>query len=285
MKTKITTTTAAVLLGMSSLASANPPAVPSIYNNGPAAPILNMTDMRDVEKAAFALNEALMQATEGLVYAKGTCANFSIPIEVYSHPNSNVHYIQGTGPLGTIRLDATVQPKVAGFGQNYDVDQAVQGTINGTPVQGLKGRYTYNHLANMMVGEKTAVQVKSQTVRNGNSFDQFYSSVIKDFYHGNTYDANGDFYEIFDYGLQSLSKNGYPVNKWWQKSKAVRDNGDQGCTVFQKDRLVGSSECRIVISTAGYSQEDLFWQTGTLSVQKVKPNINETELNACTAGN
>lgn len=285
MKTKITTISAAVLLGISTLANANPPSAPSIYNTGPAAPRLNMTNMRDVEKTAFALNEALMQATEGLVYAKGTCANFSTPIEVYSHPGSNSNYIEGTSAISTIRLDATIQPKVAGFGQNYDVVQFAQGTINGTPVQNLRGRYTYNELANMMVGERTGVQVKSQTVRNGNSFDQFYSSVIKDFYHGNTYDANGDFYEIFDYGLQSVSKNGYPVNKWWQKSKAVRDNGSQGCTVFQKDRLVGSSSCRIVISTAGYSQEDLFWQKGTLSVQRVSPSSVSTELNNCTAGN
>ena len=75
MNTKITTTAAAVLLGISTLASANPPGAPAIYNNGPAAPLLNMTNMRDTERAAFALYEGLMQATEALVYVKG-CTPF-----------------------------------------------------------------------------------------------------------------------------------------------------------------------------------------------------------------
>lgn len=275
MKTKITTTTAAVLLGMSSLASANPPPVPSIYNNGPAAPILNMTNMRDAEKAAFALNEAMLQATESVIYVKG-CQEFSVPVQVYSHPSSNTHYIMDT-TYGGVRLDAVPQAPIPGFGQNYDVAQAVSGILNGTPVQNVRGRYTYNAVNNMMVGEKTGIQVKGQN----KTFDQFYSTVIKDFYHGNTYAPNGDVYVIYDYGLQSLSKFGYPVNKWWQKSKTVRDDGQQGCTVFQKDRLVGATECRITLATTGLSQPDVFWQDGTLSVKRVKPNVNETELNNC----
>lgn len=275
MKIKITTATAAILLGASSIASANPPPVPSIYNNGPAAPILNMTDMREAEKAAFALNEALLQATESLVYVKG-CAEFSVPVEVYSYPGTNTHYIKDTN-YGGIQIDAIVSPEKPGFGQNIDVSQAVAAILNGTPVQNLRGRYTYNNVNNMMVGERTGVEVKGQN----RTFDTYYSSVIKDFFHGNTYDTNGDFYEIYDYGLQSLSKFGYPVNKWWQKSKTVRDDGQQGCTVFQKDRLVGTGACRITLSTTGLSQPDLFWQSGTLKVSKTLPNVNETELDSC----
>ncbi len=275
MKTKITTLSAAILVGISSIASANPPPVPTIYNNGPAAPILNMTNMRDAEKAAFALNEAMLQATESLIYVKG-CSEFTVPIEVYSHPGSNTHYIADT-TFGGIELTALPRTAIAGFGQNIDISQPVQGILNGTPVRNVRGRYTFNSKNNMMVGEKTGIQVKGQN----RSFDQFYSTVIKDFYHDNTFDALGDFYVISDYGLQSLSKFGYPVNKWWQKSKAVRDDGQQGCTVFQKDRLVGTSACRITLATKGVSQPDLFWQTGTLHVQPIKPNVNETELNSC----
>jgi len=275
MKTKITTLSAAILVCISSMANANPPPVPAIYNNGPAAPILNMTNMRDAEKVAFALNEAMLQATESLIYVKG-CSEFEVPIIVYSHPGSNTHYIADTN-FGGIELEAHPRTAIPGFGQNIDVSQPVQGILNGTPVQNVRGRYTFNSRNNMMVGERTAIQVKGQN-RN---FDQFYSTVIKDFYHDNTFDSNGDFYVINDYGLQSLSKFGYPVNKWWQKSKTVRDDGQQGCTVFQKDRLVGTSACRITLATKGVSQPDLFWQTGTLHVQPIRPNINETELNDC----
>ena len=131
-----------------------------------------------------------------------------------------------------------------------------------------------------MVNERTAIQVKGQL----RGFDQYYSSVIKDFFHGNTYDEFGDFYVMYDYGLQSLSKFGYPVNKWWQKSKSVRDNGQQGCFVLQKDRLVGAGQCRITLATTGVSQPGLFWQSGTLSVQNVSPGSSSPSdpINTCS---
>jgi hypothetical protein len=86
---------------------------------------------------------------------------------------------------------------------------------------------------------------------------------------------------MYDYGLQSLSKFGYPVNKWWQKSKSVRDNGQQGCFVLQKDRLVGAGQCRITLATTGVSQPGLFWQSGTLSVQNVSPSHTDAALDSC----
>lgn len=275
MKTKITTLSAAILVGISSMASANPPSAPAIYATGPAAPILNMTDMRDTERAAFALGEAMLQATESVVYVKG-CQEFTTDVEIYSHPDSNTHFIRDES-FGGVRLDALLQPQIPGFGQHIDVSQATQGILNTSPVQAVRGRYTYSSKNNLMVNEKTGIQVKGQN----RAFDQFYSTVIKDFYHGNTFDTNGEFYEINDYGLQSLSKFGYPVNKWWQKSKFVRDDGQQGCTVFQKDRLVGAGSCRITLSTVGYSQPGLYWQNGTLSVTRVNPSAPEPEINNC----
>ncbi len=275
MKTKITTTAAAVLLGISTLASANPPGAPAIYDNGPAAPLLNMTNMRDTERAAFALYEGLMQATEALVYVKG-CTPFSVPVSAYvdGHTFNQLEVQTFNG----VRLEATLQPPVPGFGQNIDVVQApVAGILNNVAVDSLRGRYTYNHLNNLMLNERTSLRVAGQNGRP----DLFYSAAIKDFFHGNTY-GPGQFYEIYDYGLQTLSKNGYPVNKWWQKSKAVRDNGQQGCTVFQKDRLVGVGACRITLSTLGYSQPGLFWQDGNLTVSQVTPSAPDTELNGCS---
>jgi hypothetical protein len=280
MKTKITTKAtaiAAVLLGISSVATAGDPVpVPSIYNLGPASPILNMTDMRDTERAAYALGEALLQATESLIYVKG-CTPFEVGVDVYSHPASNVHFIQDTS-FGGIVLNAILQPEVPGFGQHIDVAQtATTAILNGTQVKNVNGRYSYSAKNNLMVNEKTGIEVKGQL----RTFDKFYSSVIKDFYHGNTYNSAGEFYVLYDYGLQSLSKFGYPVNKWWQKSKAVRDDGQQGCTVFQKDRLVGAGVCRITLATTGLSQPGLYWQSGTLKVSTDLPNTNETELNSC----
>lgn len=275
MKTKIAT--AAVLLGVSSLANAaDPLPAPSIYDNGPAAPILNTTDMRVEEKSAFSMMEAFMQTTESWIYAKSGCPSLSVDIEVYSHSGSSTHFIEDK-TFGGIRLVGKPGTIVANFGQSFDVSQPVAGVMAGTPVQGAHGLYVYNNLNNMMVGEKFSAQVRGQN----RSFDQFYSTVIKDFYYGNTYSPTGVPQIIYDYGLQALSKFGYPVNKYWQRSISVRDDGQPACTVFQKDRLVGSSECRIVLSTTGYNQDGLFWQNGTLTVAKVKPGAATPELDSC----
>jgi len=278
MKTTITTLAAtAVLFSVTSLASAEVVNAPDIYDGGPASPRLNMTDMRDTERAAYSLGEAIMQTTESLIYVKG-CEEFSVPVEIYSHPASDDNFI-ADGTFGGIELRATLQAPIAGFGQHIDVAQVAPAILHGTQVQNVSGRYSYSSKNNLMVNERTGIEVKGQL----RGFDQYYSSVIKDFFHGNTYDAFGDFYVMYDYGLQSLSKFGYPVNKWWQKSKSVRDNGQQGCFVLQKDRLVGAGQCRITVATTGVSQPGLFWQTGTLSVENVSPShSSDTDpINTC----
>lgn len=277
MQKKITTFAAtAILFGVCSISSADVVNPPGIYNGGPASPRLNMTDMRVTERAAYSLGEAFMQTTEAYVYAKG-CQEFTVPITIYSHPDSADNFIQDNTFNG-IKLIATLTGSVAGFGQHIDVEQQIAATLNGNAVQSLRGRYSYSGKNNMMVNERTSIQIKGQL----RGYDNFSSSVIKDFYHGNTYDLFGDFYELYDYGLQSLSKYGYPVNKWWQKSKSVRDNGQQGCFVLQKDRLVGAGQCRITLSTVGVSQPGLFWQDGTLEVEAVNPNSPDLALDGCS---
>jgi hypothetical protein len=215
-----------------------------------------------------------MQSKEAQIYVGG-CVASSAPVTAYVDENENdlvVNEVQG------MILKATAQTPLAGFGQNIDVaQQPAIGRINGGLVRNVKGRYTFNNKNNLMVNERTSLQAIGQRGR----YDDFRSSVIKDFYHANTY-GQGSFYEIYDYGLQVLSKNGYPVNKYWQRSKAIRDNGAQGCTVFVKDRLVGSTACRITLETTGYSQPDYFDQVGTLKVERVNPSTPSADLAACT---
>lgn len=279
---KITTAiTAAVLLGSTSIVSADAPSAPAIYNNGPLNPQLNMTNMRDTEKAAFALFEGLMQATEAIIYVNGcTAMTADVTVSADGDNASGLNYIRVDQLLG-LRLDAAYNVPVPGFGQGVNISQAAPGYIGLNPVFGVDGRYVYNEKSNLMVNEVTQLSVIGQL----GAPDVFRSSVIKDFYHGDAY-GQGSFYEIYDYGLQVLSKEGYPVNKYWQKSKAIRDNGQQGCTVFQKDRLVGVNECRIVLETTGQSQPGFFYQTGTLSVSPVNPvdangNANSAALDDC----
>jgi hypothetical protein len=148
MKTKILTT--AVLLGIASLANAEPVSAPKIYDNGPASPLLNTTDMRVDEKAAFAMMEAMMQTTESYIYAKTGCPTLSVDVEVYSHSGSNTHFIEDK-TYGGIRLEATPQPAVNGYGQAFNVNQPAAGVLNGTKVRRAKGMYLFNNKNNMMI--------------------------------------------------------------------------------------------------------------------------------------
>jgi hypothetical protein len=280
-KTITATVVTAVLLGASSIASANgaaaPPMAPYIYDDGPANPILNMTNMREVEKVAYSLGEALMQTTEAYVYVNG-CKEFTRPVEIYSAPEFNDNDLTVGETLGMV-LEATITPEVIHFGQQIDValDLMYPAFLNGYPVDDVTGRYRYNLTNNLMVNKNTIIKLKGQ--RGG--IDKYLSTVIKDFYHGGTFDDSNDYYVMYDWGLQSLSKSGYPVNKWWQKSKSVRDNGVAACFVLQKDRLVGAGKCRITLATTGFSQPGLFWQDGSLTVEPVAPNAPSEALMNC----
>jgi hypothetical protein len=111
-----------------------------------------------------------------------------------------------------------------------------------------------------------------------NRFDRYYGKVIKDFYRGSLDDQTNEYYNIYDWGLQALDKLGYPVNKYWQRSKSHRDDGSIGRTVFVKDRLVGATSCRIVIDTSGFNNEDFFDQTGWLKIAAVSPSTPVAEF-------
>jgi len=112
---------------------------------------------------------------------------------------------------------------------------------------------------------------------NGGIPDIYSGQVIKDFYRGNNVNTSDPlYYDIFDWGLQSVSKLNYPVNKWWQRSASHRDDGVVGRLVWVKDRLVGASSCRITIDTTGYDNLNYFWQggaigSGTLTISTNKP--------------
>ena len=142
------------------------------------------------------------------------------------------------------------------------------GILKSKPVQNYRAQLAYNS-ANNMLDSQSSVQVLGINQR----FDTYTGKVIKDFYNG-TIDPNStDRVNIYDWGLQSLDKENYPVNKYWQRSKSHRSDGSIGRTVFVKDRLVGATSCRIIIDTLGENNQDFFSQTGSLTIQTgVNPN-------------
>ena len=274
--TKIKMLAAAVAVAsVSTLASANPPDAPTVYATGPMSPAVNSTNLSAQERAAFALLEGILQSVEGKIHAAG-CVALTLPLKVYSDALTDP--VVGNAKLGTAPADMTlVATGVAPTfrGQIINVTQApAAGYIGNTPVTDYASNMVFNSANNMMVGAMTQVNVMSiNWVPN-----QFTGYVIKDFYMGNDKNVPSDAHIVYDWGLQSLSKEGYPVEKYWQRSKTRRSDGGNGQTAFVKDRLVGVVPCRIAIALSGLNQFGIFQQTGTLSIQPVAPAAATPEI-------
>ncbi|MCP5407545.1 MAG: hypothetical protein H6968_02145 [Chromatiaceae bacterium] len=274
--TKIKMLAAAVTAAsVSTMAGANPPDAPGVYTLGPMSPAINTTNLSAQERAAFALLEGILQSVEGKIHAAG-CVALTLPLKVYSDALTDP--VVGNAKLGTTPADMTlvatgVLPTFRG--QIINVAQApAAGYVGNTPVSDYASNMVFNSANNMMVGAMTQVNVMSiNWVPN-----QFTGYVIKDFYMGNDKNVPSDAHIVYDWGLQSLSKEGYPVEKYWQRSKTRRSDGGNGQTAFVKDRLVGVVPCRIAIALSGLNQFGIFQQTGTLSIQPVAPAAATPEI-------
>jgi hypothetical protein len=291
MNSKLKLLTAAILVGLSSNALATqqvPTDVPPRYLDGPLSPFVDTTNLTAAEKAAYGIYEGLLQVAEGVIDATN-CHEFSGLVTVkangksstpinggpfvgwYILPRPGENYATVTSLGGTLKLEAALWNPVAGRGQKVEVKQPFTfplGSLDGTDVASYKGTFVYNSVNNMMVGNDAAWEIRGF---NGD-LDAYKGTVIKDFYRGSTCDRCDEYYTIYDWGLQAVSKLNYPVEKYWQRSKSRRSDGAVGRTVFVKDRLVGESSCRITIDTSGEnSAAPIFWQNGYIKVEQVDP--------------
>ena len=290
MNIKITALTAGILAVISATANAAPPAAPSpMYDGGPASPLLNTTNLSAAERSAFALYEGVLKVTEAKIHAT-TCAAATFDLEVYADGSLgsntagrsifNQVKVTGSGGSGApqFELNANLSTPVAGRGQQVAVslNNPLSSALGSSKITQFNATYAFNNVNNMLVTNNLTIGIIG--INGSSSLPDIYTgNLIKDFYHGSTNPADADYYNIYDWGLQSISKLGYPVNKWWQRSITHRDDGVVGRTVWVKDRLVGATSCRIVIDTNGYNNQNIFWQgdsigTGTLTIAPVAPS-------------
>ena len=269
MNIKLNILSAAVLAVVSAgaMAAVEPPPVPGIYNGGPQSPLVASTDLSLAERTAYANYEAIMQIAEARIHAT-SCSNSAGTYSINAFSDGSVgnpaqNFATVVSPGGAFTVQSTSQPKdtLDNRGQLISVNMS-SGALNGRPVRNYHADLAFNGVNNMM-DSTSSVEVLSIN----NRYDRYYGKVIKDFYRGSLDNASSEYYNIYDWGLQSLDKLGYPVNKYWQRSKSHRDDGTIGRTVFVKDRLVGSTSCRIIIDTTGFNNQDFFQQTGKLKIQ------------------
>jgi len=287
MNIKLTILTAAILVAISGAALAEAPTdVPARYVDGPLSPDVDTTNLSAAEKAAYSLYEGVLQTTEGVINAT-SCNEFTGTIKVFANGKTTngtlnpaaINYAKITSSGGNFRLDATVSPVQALRGQKVKVDQTGSGLLDLIPVDIYTSTFVYNSANNILVANSAAWSVEGS---NGD-FDEYKGSVIKDFYRGNlsvkptdkaspTYAADlSEYNTIYDWGVQSVTKVNYPLEKYWQRSKSRRSDGVVGRTVFVKDRLVGEDTCRIIIDTAGTNSASTFSQDGFVQVLQVAP--------------
>jgi stage V sporulation protein SpoVS len=281
MNTKMKVLSSAILMGISSIAvSADPPTVPAPYLNGPNSPLVASTDLSDAEKQAYAIYEGIMQIAEAKIHATScSAAAGTSDINIFTDGlggQTDSATVISNG--GSFMLVANSLPGIQGRGQTVNVSLAGGlSYLAGTKIATYSASNIFNNVNNMMVnqGNVAVFGINSIVVP-----DFYQVSVIKDFNRGNlTNPLDVDYYTIFDWGLQQISKAGYPVNKYWQRSKSRRDNNNVGRTVFIKDRLVGSSSCRIAIDTRNWNSQNYFFQTGSLTISTDAPSVEVTAFN------
>lgn len=275
---KFTTLASAALISIFSTVafSADPPSPPPNYNSGPQSPLVANTDLSDAEKAAYALYEGILQIAEAKIHAT-SCATAAGSSSVTaftdgSQFNPTMNFVNVISLGGSFTLEANLRENINSRGQKINIDQSGSGSLAGTSVFGYKGAMTYNAPNNMLYGQASVFVTGINGLPN-----RYFSNVIKDFNRGSLNSSDNDFFTIFDWGLQSLHKEGFPVNKYWQRSKSRRSDGGVARTVFVKDRLVGSTACRIVIDTGkinGINNASFFFQTGTLVISTVTPGAD-----------
>ena len=139
-------------------------------------------------------------------------------------------------------------------------------SLSGTQITNFSSIVTFNPKGTLM----SSISNQNLLGLNGQA-GVYQNKTIKDFYLGLDPGAP----HIYDWGLQTISNRDIPIENYWQRSKSVREDiGVPGRTVFVKDRLTGSSVCRIVMESSGSNNRDYFSQSGTLTISTESPNTS-----------
>ena len=248
-----------------------PPMAPDIYSAGPTSPVLSPTGIFASERAAYSLLEGVLLHTEAVIAATSCTQSAGVfDITLYSNGSVNdpaFNFVTVDSPASTFTLSANIYAKNAFRGQSMTISQTGTGAFKRVTLFNYSAFMSFNALGTMMVMDGNSMVQGIDGVPSA-----YQSKVIKDYYRAT--DSSTGLPYIYDWGLQSLSKSNYPIQKYWQRSKSLRDDSQVGRTVFVKDRLVGPNACRIVIDTSGYNNMDYFWQTGTLTISASPPALD-----------
>lgn len=253
------------LLGFANIALAKqPPSVPNLYANGPASTLLSVTNLNATEKAVNALFEAAMEITEGLIHATSCSAaagkyTFNVLANgSIADPKNNEIRIASPGKSDeSFVLRANIEAPSELRGQGIRVEQFGNATLGGTEISKYISAILFNLEGSIMTSES------GMNVRGINGAeDSFQGKMTKNYY----LDSNASANRVYAWGQQSLSKLDFPIEMYWQRSKLYRNNGVVERSIFIKDRLIGSSPCRILIEGSRPNNQNSITQNGSLTI-------------------
>ncbi len=221
--------------------------VPSQFDNGPAA--ISALKLESNELAIFMLLEGVMDISSSAVLASGChSVEANYPIELISDgginkPETNAAKITSPSSSEHLILNAILEEPYSHIGQNINIRQVTNSKLKETHISEYAGVVTVNQELTLL-SMHSNVKIPGQN----NTMTPHHNIIIKNFYEEKIANTNNQY--ILGWGLVSLSKSGFPINKYWIRFKALRINGQLKRVVMREDQLLGTSPCQILVDSS-----------------------------------
>ncbi|WP_404360114.1 hypothetical protein [Methylotuvimicrobium sp. KM1] len=268
----------ATTLGYSLITQADggPLKAPSLFDKGPAA--MTAINLKTEELTSLMLLDSAMDIAKSAALATGCESvegDYSIEISAdgaINKPVTNVIKIVSPGKSDPLILNAIAEEPDAFLGQVFTIKQAKNNKLKETLISEFSGTAHINRELTLL-----SIQGSAIVLGQNNTPSPYPYFRLKHFYEEPKSD-NSQY--LSGWGLASLSKEGFPVNKFWVRSKALKTDGQLKRVVLQEDLLIGFSACRIVIDSATdikkktdkQEKQKSFAFKGTMTISKSQPN-------------
>ncbi|MBS3951338.1 MAG: hypothetical protein KGZ88_00050 [Methylomicrobium sp.] len=246
------------------------PQAPSMFDNGPLP--LTIIDLSASETLGIALFESIMHIAETVIHVNScqlTAGVYSIEVSTNGSGKSpQTNNIKLFSPENTepLALTASLNPPDDFRGQTITIKQHNNGKLKETLISGYSGEFNINKESNLAVIES---HLNVSGLNNG--LITFQNSSIKNFYQEQK-STNSTHY-LLNWGLESLSAEGYPENTYWNQSKFLKVDRHLKRVLLSNSRLIGASACRILIESASVEpkKDDALFHKGTLTISESTP--------------
>ena len=257
-------------------ADLEPLKAPSLFDKGPAA--MTAINLKTEELTSLILLNSAVDLAKSAALATG-CESVegSYSIEVITDgainkPEANAIKIASPGKTEPLILNAIAEEPDSFHGQAFTIRQAKNSKLKETLISEYSGTANINRELTLL-----SMQGSANVLGQNNTPSPYLNLRLKHFYEEPNSDNS---LYLSGWGFASLSKEGFPVNKFWVRSKALKSDGQLKRVVLQEDLLIGFSSCRIVIDSATdikkktdeQEKQKSFAFKGTMTISKSQPN-------------